>query len=503
MKTINALSIMAAVLGLAAVGRTQSLTTGLVAYYPFNGNANDESGNGNSGVVVGAVPTFDRFGHAQGAYAFDGTNSHVRLGARPAFTFDGDFTLSLWFQMTNRSPKESCLFAKSEDFTPGSYFLGFNATQDAQAGVVFSTLPGNFISGNFRIPLQQWLQMTLVYRRAHSLRLYVNGAIVGHAYGVTNAPTDLANNVPAYIGRCANAGYFRGSIDDVRVYRRALSQHEVVALHVAEWVERPDLYDILKSATYGGHTYVVSRALLSSVEAQQFAKRFSGHLAVPDNLNENTFVRSLTAGGLWLGLHRQTSDSSVFLRDTDDSPATWTSWYAREPNNGVQDPWNRRLPEEWYVEMYGGTAGVWNDVSDAYRTLEYGGVQAVVEIDKEVEVQGDSDGDGLSDYLEETYYGTAPDRSDTDADGFSDGDEVAAKTDPMDPRSRPEALDAFAAVELQYFTNEGFQYQLYASTDLQSWLPWGEPFVGTGSTTNVLVSTKGTQASFWQLKRLD
>jgi len=48
------------------------LKDGLVAYYPFNGNANDESGNGNNGTVYGATLTTDRFGNTNKAYSFDG-----------------------------------------------------------------------------------------------------------------------------------------------------------------------------------------------------------------------------------------------------------------------------------------------------------------------------------------------------------------------------------------------------------------------------------------------
>jgi len=53
-------------------------SNGLVAWYPFNGNANDESGNGNNGVVNGATLTADRFGNANGAYSFDGVNSFIQ-----------------------------------------------------------------------------------------------------------------------------------------------------------------------------------------------------------------------------------------------------------------------------------------------------------------------------------------------------------------------------------------------------------------------------------------
>ncbi|ETR68891.1 MAG: hypothetical protein OMM_04291 [Candidatus Magnetoglobus multicellularis str. Araruama] len=55
------------------------LEEGLVAYYPFNGNANDESGNGNHGTVYGAILIEDRFGNKNSAYSFDGIDDYIGL----------------------------------------------------------------------------------------------------------------------------------------------------------------------------------------------------------------------------------------------------------------------------------------------------------------------------------------------------------------------------------------------------------------------------------------
>jgi hypothetical protein len=52
-------------------------TQGLELYYPFNGNANDLSGNGNNGTVAGATLTADRFGVVKSAYSFDGSTSTI------------------------------------------------------------------------------------------------------------------------------------------------------------------------------------------------------------------------------------------------------------------------------------------------------------------------------------------------------------------------------------------------------------------------------------------
>ena len=54
----------------------------LVGYWPFNGNANDESGNGNDGAVNGATTlTIDRFGNSNSAYAFDGINDYIGIAS--------------------------------------------------------------------------------------------------------------------------------------------------------------------------------------------------------------------------------------------------------------------------------------------------------------------------------------------------------------------------------------------------------------------------------------
>src|SRR5579863_2770063 len=77
------------------------LTNGLVAYYPFNGNANDASGNGNNGVVYGAVLTQDRFGSSNSSYLFNGTNIYIQVSKLlPDLT---NLTISAWVQYTSGS----------------------------------------------------------------------------------------------------------------------------------------------------------------------------------------------------------------------------------------------------------------------------------------------------------------------------------------------------------------------------------------------------------------
>src|ERR1035437_3079640 len=69
---------------------------GLVAYYPFNGNANDESGNGNNGIVYNATLTQDRLGKENSAYLFNGYSSYIYTPVDNGFT--NQISLCAWFK---------------------------------------------------------------------------------------------------------------------------------------------------------------------------------------------------------------------------------------------------------------------------------------------------------------------------------------------------------------------------------------------------------------------
>jgi hypothetical protein len=83
---------------LALTGQAQdALSTGLVAYYPFNGNANDESGKANHGTTNGGPqPDSDRFDHGASAYRLNGTTDWISAAGSSTLNITGDLTISLW-----------------------------------------------------------------------------------------------------------------------------------------------------------------------------------------------------------------------------------------------------------------------------------------------------------------------------------------------------------------------------------------------------------------------
>ena len=82
----------------SAIAFAQVPTSGLVAHYPFNGNANDESTNSNDGTVNGATLTTDRFGNANSAYSFDGVDDFIDCGNGGSLQFDSYITFSAWIK---------------------------------------------------------------------------------------------------------------------------------------------------------------------------------------------------------------------------------------------------------------------------------------------------------------------------------------------------------------------------------------------------------------------
>ena len=239
------------------------LSDSLVAHYPFNGNANDESGNGYHGNVIGAILTTDRFGSAESAYHFDG-NDYINIGDNLDVE-NQDLTLCVWVkansydqyakiinkgQTSSGTPPNSGFsirFVNDEwGTTPsGEPELRFSVTDDSgDSGYTY--LPINnlninaytFIVGTFSRELEN----------PDELKLFVNGVAIDTTYiniGYSNT------NIPLAIGVLCRGQYgeddefFVGDIDDVRIYHRALSENEISQLHhIGGWMNNPENVNI-------------------------------------------------------------------------------------------------------------------------------------------------------------------------------------------------------------------------------------------------------------------
>ncbi|NCA76842.1 MAG: hypothetical protein EOM90_10940, partial [Alphaproteobacteria bacterium] len=211
------------------------LNNGLVACYPFNGDANDETSNGNNGTVVGASLTSDRFGNANSAYYFNGIDNYIVMEADSLPT--AERTVSLWFNAI--SVENHPVTLAYGGYSCGqSWFEGIN--HGGPKYVLESHCEGNLIEATYTDePIGQWYHWVITTDSAGS-KIYINGSVVATdnifvndtyvsgkdlAIGVCVAPWGIAPYTDP------NVGYFNGKIDDIRIYDRALTASEVFILY--------------------------------------------------------------------------------------------------------------------------------------------------------------------------------------------------------------------------------------------------------------------------------
>jgi hypothetical protein len=196
---------------------------GLVAYYPFNGNANDISGNGNNGVVFGATLTSDRFGIADSAYYFGGNGHYILVAPSASLNITGDLTIAAWVDLSSSSVNANAvIFSDMLEHSPHD-------------GYSFRLWDGNklrlFCGGQSLLattPLEVdvWTHVAVVLSGT-TATTYINGEL--DSSGGVAAPT--SSSVNPTIGASAQQAYgWNGEIDDITVYNRALSTTEISEL---------------------------------------------------------------------------------------------------------------------------------------------------------------------------------------------------------------------------------------------------------------------------------
>jgi len=153
------------------------LSDGLIAYYPFNGNANDESGNGNNGTINGATLTTDRFGNTNCAYSFDGVNDYIDVG--DIDIVDTPISISSWIFVSGKNGEYRAIVAKRG--TGGDY--NYDLTVNSDDGIYFGWSVGysqNRIDTSDELDSSTWLHVVAVYSNdgVSAPEIYVNGVDV-------------------------------------------------------------------------------------------------------------------------------------------------------------------------------------------------------------------------------------------------------------------------------------------------------------------------------------
>jgi hypothetical protein len=213
------------------------LNEGLIGYWPFNGNADDESGHGNHGSINGAIPTIDRFGVLKSAYSFDGVDDRIVIPSSSSLNPVDQLTIAFWLN-TNSITKDLPTpilhkgGSKNGEFNNREYSVWLDKRHFSLSSAGNNSDQHILNSTDNVVELGKWIFFTAVInRRNHLMKIYLNGQFdvskEDDYYSFNNNGFSLN-----FGGRGEGASFaaFDGVLDEVRIYNRALAESEINAL---------------------------------------------------------------------------------------------------------------------------------------------------------------------------------------------------------------------------------------------------------------------------------
>ncbi|MFQ6600295.1 leucine-rich repeat domain-containing protein [Flavobacterium sp. C3NV] len=200
-------------------------TNGLIAYYPFNGNTNDQSGNGINGTPTNLTSTTDRSGVINSAYSFNGTSSNIQANLFNFPQNTNSRTITGWFKAgspVNSSENDFCIFNYGD--TPTSGFkisLYRKGYLDLKFGSETFSTQENYFNN-------QWTFFALVFNgNNQTFSLYINNVLK-----LNGSASTFSSNFGIFrIGKNNSDNYFEGSIDDIGLWNRTLTVQEISSLY--------------------------------------------------------------------------------------------------------------------------------------------------------------------------------------------------------------------------------------------------------------------------------
>lgn len=226
---------------------------GLVGWWPFNGNANDESGNGNDGEVNGATLTLDRYNQPNRSFNFSSSDHYIRVLENESLSLDSNFCISLWFRAESTTSfnsflsKSSCLNGDIPGYTCGLWDFfsgGQNPRVNFQAYPYLNDATPTLPQEITVIELNNWHHFVVTYEHlTNTMNYYLDNVFlesleVNFEIDDTNLDLIIGNHLDVFNGLCEST-FMIGQLDDIAIYNRALTPEEITALYTGEPVSPP------------------------------------------------------------------------------------------------------------------------------------------------------------------------------------------------------------------------------------------------------------------------
>ena len=242
------------------------LSTGLLAFYPFNGNANDESGNGHNGIIDNAFLTSDRFGNENAAYYFNGQNSSININD---FNLsESQATIALWVKCVPDSGRQNFISKYKHINVKELLIIGavgnkYTFTWSIENQIVtFTDNEERYLID----PEGTRFDFLVLKYDGDRVRFYINNTLM---YTKFSSGPIKNINLPMVFGNSQSDvdTEFKGTLDDIRIYDRTLSDSEIFDLYYEGNYPSPLPTILTKEVGYISQSTATASGMLNSAGA--------------------------------------------------------------------------------------------------------------------------------------------------------------------------------------------------------------------------------------------
>lgn len=208
------------------------IPVGLIAYYPLDGNANDESGNGNNGTIMGGViSSSDRHGNEGKAMQFDGINGFIEVPNSTSLQSpQSALSITAWIWIDGYNGlKAAGIVNKTNTSSYGQYGLTYHEWNNPSR-INFYINQGNVgFPASVSLGLSQWHFIASIYDGS-KMTIYVDGVKLGDKPYKGFIDQD-SNPITIGLDSPGSKEYLKGKLDDIRIFNHPLSEGDVLSLY--------------------------------------------------------------------------------------------------------------------------------------------------------------------------------------------------------------------------------------------------------------------------------
>ena len=230
MKTSWLAVLVSVALFMGAGMANAGLTDGLVAYYPFNGSADDATGNGYHGVIHGATAVDNRFGYTNAAFQFDGANDYIELNNLPVTQ---SFSVVLWVKSGNEKWNTDGFILSTGD-TNGYAIRPVQNSLNWSGYVIGADGTENWIGSHTPEDITEFHQYAITYNSSSFVACMFFDGKLAAASTFDGLERKTGTSIDLLVGKDVETQYRFGKcvIDDIRFYNRVLSETEIKQLYL-------------------------------------------------------------------------------------------------------------------------------------------------------------------------------------------------------------------------------------------------------------------------------